>query len=197
MKYDLIYADPAWTYDNAANTNGQWGGAVNHYPTMTVEEICALPVASFAADNCLLAMWWVGPQPREALAVVDAWGFRLKTMKGFTWHKLTKNGKSHIGMGTMTRANTEDCLFAVKGRPQRKNAGQRQFLEEIEYDDYLNEKKGRHSEKLDEARRRLEVLLGDCRRVELFARRPHLEWDLWGNEVTNDVQLHRFDGLAI
>ena len=48
----------------------------------------------------------------EALRVVEAWGFTLKTMKGFTWHKLTKTGLDHFGMGNYTRANTEDCLFA-------------------------------------------------------------------------------------
>jgi N6-adenosine-specific RNA methylase IME4 len=186
-QYNLIYADPAWTYRDKCHAGER--GAGYKYDLMTLPEICALPVREIAADDCLLAMWWVGPQPAEALAVVNAWGFTLKTMKGFSWHKLTKNGKSHFGMGNWSRANTEDCLFATRGRPKRVNAGVRQFLEEIENDDYLNETIGRHSEKPAEARRRLELLLGDVPRVELFARQKHAGWDAWGNEVENSINL--------
>lgn len=91
---------------------------------MNVLDICRLPVWDLAADDCLLAMWWVPTQPAEALKVVEAWGFRLMTMKGFTWHKTNKHkGNSAIGMGHMTRANSEDCLFAVRGKlPARMDA---------------------------------------------------------------------------
>lgn len=179
--YSLIYSDPPWQYKDKALAGNR--GASCKYPVMKIEDICNLPVRSLAAEDCLLAMWWVAPMPEEAIKVVKAWGFKLKTMKGFTWHKLTKNGKSHFGMGNWTRANTEDCLFAVKGKPERVNAGVRQFFEEVEHDDYLNEKVGRHSEKPAEARRRLELLLGDVKRVELFARQKTEGWDVWGNEV--------------
>jgi N6-adenosine-specific RNA methylase IME4 len=62
-------------------------------------------------------MWWVPTQPLEALRVVEAWGFRLMTMKGFTWNKCysRQTDKLALGMGHMTRANSEDCLFAVQG----------------------------------------------------------------------------------
>lgn len=177
-KYDLIYADPAWTYRDKAHAGER--GAGYKYGLMTVDEICALPIQSIASDNCLLAMWWVPPMPEYALQVVKAWGFTLKTMKGFTWHKRTKNGASHFGMGNWTRANTEDCLFATKGRPKRVNAGVRQ---------YMDEKIGRHSEKPAEARKRLETLLGDVARVELFARAATPGWSVWGNEVENSIEL--------
>ena len=95
--FSLIYADPPWTYRDKCHAGKR--GAGYKYSCMTLDDICSIPVASIAAPDCLLAMWWVPPQPREALAVVDAWGFELITMKGFTWHKLTKNGKSHFGMG--------------------------------------------------------------------------------------------------
>lgn len=186
-KYELIYADPAWTYRDKCNAGER--GAGYKYDLMSLDQICALPVADIAADDCLLAMWWVPPMPGEALEVVKSWGFQLKTMKGFTWHKLTKNGKSHFGMGNWTRANTEDCLFATRGRPKRRSAGVRQFIEEIEHDDYLNESIGRHSEKPAEARRRLELLLGEVQRIELFSRQRFPRWDAWGNEVKSDLKL--------
>lgn len=170
--YELILADPPWQYRDKANAGNR--GACHKYPVMNYKDICRLPVADIAAENCLLAMWWVGPQPIEALRVVKAWGFTLKTMKGFTWHKLTKNGKSHFGMGHWTRANTEDCLFAVKGKPKRVNAGVRQFIE--------SPWRG-HSAKPPEVRERLVELMGDIPRIELFARDQVNGWDCWGDEV--------------
>jgi N6-adenosine-specific RNA methylase IME4 len=176
--FSLIYADPPWTYRDKACAGKR--GACHKYSTLTVEQLCALPVESLAGADCLLAMWWVAPMPMEALRVVEAWGFRLKTMKGFTWHKETRHGKSHFGMGNYTRANTEDCLFAVRGRPKRVDCAVRQFI---------SAPKGRHSEKPAEARRRLEQLLGPVRRVELFARCATPDWDIWGNEVVSTIQL--------
>ncbi|MEO1391040.1 MAG: MT-A70 family methyltransferase [Cyanobacteria bacterium J06634_6] len=172
MKYQIIYADPPWQYRDEANAGNR--GACHKYPVMTYQDICALPVQDIADDNCLLAMWWVGPQPREALAVVDAWGFTLKNMTGFSWHKTTKTGKSHFGMGHLTRGNVENCLFAVRGKPKRVNAGVRQFIQAPH--------RG-HSRKPDEARLRLEDLMGNVPRIELFAREKPPYWDVWGNEI--------------
>lgn len=177
-KYEIIYADPPWTYRDTANAGKR--GAAHKYPTLTLPELKALPVRDLAAENCLLAMWWVPPQPREALELVDAWGFRLVNMKGFTWHKTTKNGLSHFGMGHWTRANTEDVLLAVRGRPKRAQANVRQFVDAPA---------GRHSEKPAEVRLRLEQLMGDVPRIELFAREVPAGWDVWGNEVESPVVL--------
>ena len=46
-----------------------------------------------------------------------------------------------------------------------------------------------HSKKPDEARRRIEALMGDVPRIELFARQATPGWDVWGNEVASDIQL--------
>lgn len=146
-KYTLIYSDPPWVYrDKAADGNR---GAGFKYPVMNVLDICRLPVWDLAADDCLLAMWWVPTQPLEALKVVEAWGFKLMTMKGFTWHKTNKHkGNSAIGMGHMTRANSEDCLFAVRGKlPARMDASICQHvtaprLENSRKPDVIREKTG-------------------------------------------------------
>lgn len=171
-KYQIVYADPPWSYRDKGNAGQR--GASHKYACMTVDQICSLPIPSIVAPNCLLAMWWVAPMPLEALQVVGAWGFKLKTMKGFTWHKRTKNGLSHFGMGHWTRSNTEDCLFAVMGQPKRASAAVSQLIEAP---------RGRHSEKPAEARDRLVKLMGDVRRIELFARVQAAGWDAWGAEL--------------
>lgn len=176
--FHIIYADPPWTYQDKANAGKR--GAGHKYSTLTVPQLCALPVGSLAAPDCLLAMWWVPPMPLEAIRVVEAWGFTLKTMKGFTWHKRTVHGKSHFGMGNWTRANTEDCLFAIRGRPRRIHRGVRQFIDAPI---------GRHSEKPGEARERLTQLMGDVARVELFARATTPGWAVWGNEVESTIPM--------
>ena len=178
MKYNLIYADPPWQYNDKANAGKR--GACHKYQVMTLEDIKRLDVASMAAPDCLLALWWVPPMPQEALDLVRAWGFTLKTMQGFTWHKTTKHGKDHFGMGNWTRANAECCLFAVRGRPRRVCAGVRSLIVAPI---------GRHSEKPVEARDRLVTLLGDVPRVELFARTTAPGWAVWGNEVESTIDL--------
>ena len=171
-KFELIYADPPWKYRDQARAGQR--GAEFKYPCMDLDEICNLPVASIAAEDCLLALWWTPPMPREALAVVDAWGFRLCNMKGFTWIKLTKNGKIAFGMGHKTRGNSEDCLFAVRGKPKIVDHSLSQVV--------FEERRG-HSRKPDEARRKLESLLGEVNRIELFARESHKGWKSWGLET--------------
>ncbi|EIP4706672.1 adenine methylase [Escherichia coli] len=173
-KYTLIYADPPWTFRDKA-TDGQRGASFK-YPVMSLLDICRLPVWELAAENCLLAMWWVPTQPLEALKVVEAWGFRLVTMKGLTWNKCGKRqtDKLVMGMGSTTRANSEDCLFAVKGNlPERINAGIIQSFTAPRLD---------HSRKPDMAREKLVQLLGDVPRIELFAHHTSHGFDVWGNQ---------------
>jgi N6-adenosine-specific RNA methylase IME4 len=142
-----------------------------------------LPIRDLAAPDCLLAMWHVPPMPAEALQVVQAWGFTLKTFKGFCWHKLTTTGKDHFGMGNWTRANSEDCLFATRGKPQRVNKGVRQMI---------HAQVREHSRKPDEARERLVELMGDVPRVELFARQKHEGWAVWGNEIESTIEMPKY-----
>jgi len=131
-------------------------------------------IDSIAGKNCFLAMLWVPPMPEEALKVMSAWGFSLKNMKGFTWHKLTRHGKDHFGMGNWTRANSEDCLFATRGHPKRISASVRQLIIAAV---------GEHSRKPDAARDRLVQLLGDVPRIEFFSRQRVDGWDSWGDQL--------------
>lgn len=186
MKFDLIYCDPPWTYNDKCHSGKR--GAGYKYPCITVGDLCNLPVESVAADNCLLAMWWVNPMPMDAISVAEMWMFDVKTMAGFTWVKRTKNGKRHFGMGNWTRANTESVLFAVRGKPKRVDAGVSQLVECI---------RGAHSAKPVEVRLRLERLMGPVRRLEMFARDTAPGWTSVGHGVDGRDICEALEELAV
>ena len=180
MKYRVVYADPPWSFNNKRTGGNLNSGAGQKYDVMTVNDICNLPVNKIADDNCVLFMWWVASMPEEALKVVKSWGFKVKTMTGFNWVKMTKANKLFFGMGFWTRQGSENCLIAIKGKPKRVDAGVRAvILTPV----------GRHSEKPDEARKRIVKLMGDVPRIELFARQSTPGWDVWGNEVGPTVDI--------
>lgn len=185
-KYDIIYADPPWRYQDKTCE----GACAKHYNTMSVEEICALPVANLAAKDCTLFMWATYPQMQEALKVIAAWGFKYKTI-AFQWVKLNRNVKLNnftiatvqdilhkacfFGLGRWTRGNTECCLLATKGKPHRENNAVSQLI---------FAPLTKHSSKPPEARDRIKTLMGGgTQAIELFAREQVEGWDCWGDEV--------------
>lgn len=173
-KYNIIYADPAWQFDNK-NTGGSMNSsAESQYDVMSIEGLMELPVADIAADDCTLIMWWVGAMPQEAIDLVHAWGFTIKNMNGFVWRKLTKNNKPFFGMGFRTRAGSESAIIAVKGNPAVESHSVRAVREAPV---------GRHSEKPAEFRDDIVELCGDLPRIELFSRQRVPGWDAWGNQI--------------
>lgn len=172
-KYSVIYADPPWSY-RVWSSKGAGRSAENHYPTMSIEDIRALPVAELADKDCALFLWVTFPTLREAMTVLDAWGFTYKTV-AFVWIKENRQTPSLFwGLGYWTRSNAEVCILATKGSPKRFSAGVHQvIMSPIE----------QHSKKPDETRERIVKLMGDVPRVELFARQTAPGWDVWGNEV--------------
>lgn len=182
MKYNLILCDPPWNYRDQCNSGKR--GASHKYPTMKLADMKRLPVWDLAADDCMLAMWWVPPMPREALELIEAWGFRLHNFKGFTWGKTypKQTEKIVLGMGHMTRSNSEDMLFAVKGKMlPRLDASISQLQ--------IFPRPPVHSAKPPEFRDLLVRLVGDVPRIELFARDSAPGWHSFGNECKNDVGL--------
>ncbi|EAZ5304612.1 DNA methyltransferase [Salmonella enterica subsp. enterica] len=203
MTYQLIYVDPPWQYGNKISN----GAAVNHYNTLSLTELQRLPVWSLADENAVLAMWYTGTHVSEAIALAEAWEFRVRTMKAFTWVKLNQcaeqrfntalqagdlidfndlltmlNSETRMNGGNHTRANTEDVLIATRGSGlERASASIKQVVYSC---------LGAHSEKPWEVRYRLEQLYGDVSRIELFARDIWPGWDRWGNECTSSVELH-------
>jgi len=175
-KYQIIYADPPWSYAD----QGCQGTMANHYKGMKIEDICNLPVSEIADNNCILFLWATYPMLKEALLVIEAWGFTYKSI-GFQWLKLNKNNFGWFyGLGRWTRGNTEPCLLATKGKPKRIAADVFQLV------DFPIT---RHSQKPKEVQRRIIRLMGDLPRIELFAREKTEGWDVWGNEVDSDIEL--------
>ena len=178
-KYNIIYADPPWQY---ARSKVQ-GAAEKHYRTMSVDDICQLPIAEICGKDCILFMWATFPHLKEALQVIKAWGFNYKSV-AFVWLKQNKSGIGWFyGLGFWTRGNAEICLLATKGQPKRKSAKVHQFI--------ISPLRG-HSQKPDEARDKIVELVGDLPRVELFAREKADGWDTWGNEVECDIVLEGY-----
>ena len=146
---------------------------------MTTKGICEMEVSKITDENCILFIWGTWPRLPDCLEVVKAWGFTYKTL-GFNWYKENKNGSLFFGMGYWTRSNTEYCLLATKGHPKRIDANVFQVIRHPRL---------RHSEKPAVVRDKIVELVGDIPRIELFARQKTHGWDVWGNEVDNDMPL--------
>jgi N6-adenosine-specific RNA methylase IME4 len=178
-KYQVIYADPPWTYRDKRLKPGPKGNfagsAARHYPTMTIEQVCELPVGTIADDPSLLFLWVTWPLMPQWNTVITAWGFKYKTL-AFDWIKVTRDGHPRIGGGAYTRSNGEVCLLAVKGR------GASLITDHSIVNVHLAPRT-RHSEKPHLFRDLIVQLVGDRPRIELFARQTTPGWDVWGEEV--------------
>lgn len=172
-KYDIIYADPPWAYHDTLGGNAKMGAMP--YPTMTQEELYAMPIYKIAKKDSVLFMWATMPKLQEALDTIKAWGFKYKTC-AFCWVKQNpKSGGIYAGLGRWVQGNAELCLLATKGHPHRISKSVKQIV---------MAPRGRHSAKPAEVRDRIVQLMGDdTERIELFARNYADGWDCWGNEV--------------
>jgi len=174
-KYQIIYADPPWSYRDKALAGNRGAGC--KYTVQSKQYLEDLPVSEIAAENCILFLWVTMPKLDECWDLIKNWGFEYKTV-AFTWVKRNKRAATWFwGMGRWTRANAELCLLATKGRPKRINAGIHSIIDTpIEG----------HSKKPDIAREKIISLVGDLPRIELFARQRTPGWDAWGDEIAQD-----------
>jgi len=170
-QYQIIYADPAWSYRDKALAGNR--GASCKYPTMSLEAIKKLPVKDISHKDSFLFLWATYPQLEVAFEVIKSWGFEYKTV-AFTWVKKNKNGSNFMGMGWYSRANAEICLVAKRGKPKIINHSIRQIVESMPEE---------HSKKPDEVRDRIVRLCGNLSKIELFATRKYKTWDYWGNSI--------------
>lgn len=172
-KYNIIYADPPWNFKHYSD-KGRDRSPANYYRLQNIEDLKKLNIKKLADDNCILFMWVTYPFLEKAMDVINAWGFRYKTA-GFVWVKKNKKSDSWFwGMGYWTRANSELCLIATKGSPQRKSSSVHELVcTRIE----------KHSKKPDIVKEKIVELMGDVPRIELFARTKTKGWDVWGDEI--------------
>ena len=171
-KYGVIYADPPWHF-KVRSDKGKGRSPENHYPLMSLDDICKMNVRDISLPDSVLLLWVCDPMLDQAFKVIEAWGFQFKTV-GFTWAKTNKNTLGFFtGLGYWTRGNPEMCLLATRGRPKRKSRSVNQLI--------ISERQ-RHSQK-PLIHKDIEDLV-DGPYIELFARRkPKDGWDYWGNEV--------------
>ena len=169
-KYQIIYADPPWSYQGKMMNSS----VTDHYSVMEIKGICDIPVREIADKDCALFMWVTYPKLNQFMQVIEAWGFEYKSV-AFTWVKKNKKADTFFfGLGRWTRANPEICVIATKGSIKRLSAG-------ISNLQVLPIEK--HSKKPDKFRELITELVGDLPRIELFARQTAKGWDSWGNEV--------------
>jgi N6-adenosine-specific RNA methylase IME4 len=161
--YDLIYADPPWRYEAPGGETPELRAVERHYPTMTVEEISALPVP--AAPDAACFLWATNPLLREALEVLDSWGFTYRT--NLAWVK------DRIGMGYWVRGQHELLLIGRRG-----NTGPP--VESLRPPSVLHAPRLAHSAKPDAIYGLLEAMFPSATRIELFARVKRPGWDTWG-----------------
>jgi len=159
----------------------KWRGIVLVYETQSKQWISQLPVKQMSEKDCCLFLWVTSPLLDEGIKVMHDWGFKYKTL-AFCWSKYTTNGKLVSNLGRWTMGNVELCLLGVKGKPNswRQDKSIKQLVQA---------ERTKHSKKPDEVRSRIVTLLGDRPRIELFAREKTPCWDVWGNEIPNDVEL--------
>jgi len=194
-KYQIIYADPPWSYKVWSEDKKQAQGcAKRYYPTMDIKDICNLSIEELADKDCKLFLWATPPCLLEALETMKAWGFEYKTIV-FAWIKLNKksnpNQQSFIlqdsiprfyGIGHWTASNIELVLGGLRKGGQLNR--QAKNISQIVLSPLTI-----HSAKPPEVREKIVKLCGDLSRIELFARQKTKGWDVWGNEVESDINL--------
>lgn len=179
-RFGTVMADPPWRFTNRTGKVAPEHKRLSRYPTMTLDEICALPVADHLEDRAHCYMWVPNALLPEGLQVLSAWGFEYKS--NIVWHKIRKDGGSDgRGVGFYFRNVTELLLFGTRGKNARTlDAGRRQV-------NMLQTRKREHSRKPDEQYE----LIESCSwgpYLELFGRGIREGWTVWGNQADSDYK---------
>jgi site-specific DNA-methyltransferase (adenine-specific) len=196
-KYQVVYADPPWEYPKSSYTLIKDAGFKDNdkknkgkkkstekkliYPTMGSDEIAALPIKDMIDKDAACFMWTTDTHMPQALEVMKAWGFTYKNI-GFIWEKQTNLGNPVSLLSPWTQKTYEICLFGTKGAmtKHKKDNTIRQMVKA---------ERIRHSQKPQEVADRIVRMFPDCSRIELFARDAKPGWDVWGNEITNTIEI--------
>lgn len=175
QKFKTVLADPPWQFVNRTGKVAPEHRRLNRYGTITVEEICSLPVAKGLEPTAHLYLWVPNALLPDGLKVLNAWGFEYKS--NIIWHKLRKDGGSDgRGVGFYFRNVTEILLFGVRGKNARTlEQGRTQV-------NYIGTRKREHSRKPDEQY----PLIEGCSPgpyLEMFARGARPGWTVWGTQA--------------
>ena len=181
-KYNTIYADPPWRFQNRTGKVAPEHKRLTRYETMTLDDIKELPISKIADAKCHLYLWIPNALLPDGLAVMDAWGFDYKG--NLVWEKVRKDGRPDgRGVGFYFRNVTELLLFGIKknSAPNRTLAPARSQV------NLLGAEKREHSRKPDEFIPLIEACSQPAR-IELFARGDRPGWDMWGNQANDEYE---------
>jgi N6-adenosine-specific RNA methylase IME4 len=171
--YRVIVVDPPWPFEHDDEDPSDRGK--RPYPTMTIAEIMAVPVASISHEDAICWLWVTNFDMREAFKVLDTWGFVAKTI--LTW------AKDRMGYGAWLRCQTEHCVMAVRGKPTVTLKDQTTLL---------RASVRANSQKPVEFYDLVESLCPAPRYADLFSRYQHNErWDCHGDEAPGAVAPER------
>lgn len=165
-KFRIIYADPPWKYGDQLTED--YGPTRFHYPAMTINELCALPVSDLCEENAVLFLWVTSPLLFECAPLLPAWGFKYKT--SFVWDKVKHN------MGHYNSVRHELLLVCTRGSCTPDVPKLFDSVQSIE-------RSKKHSEKPEAFRQIIETLYPHGKRLEMFARAEAKGWERWGNQA--------------
>tara|TARA_R110000822_G_scaffold38988_1_gene107520 strand:- start:3244 stop:4428 length:1185 start_codon:yes stop_codon:yes gene_type:complete len=173
-KYRVIYADPPWKYNDTLSISKDglvesYGPAEAHYPSMSISELCDLPIKELAEPDAVLFIWTTSPLLEDTFPIIKAWGFAYKT--SFVWDKVKHN------MGHYNSVRHEFLLVCTRGSctPDVKKL----------FDSVQTIERQAHSKKPEEFREIIDTIYPEGTRIELFARGRVDGWDAWGNQATD------------
>jgi len=164
--FDVFYADPPWKYGDELIEG--YGAAEHHYRTMSISELCQLPISVITSDNAVLFLWVTSPLLDECFDIIKAWGFKYKS--SFIWDKQDHN------FGHYNSVRHELLLICTKGSYLPQN---NKLVDSVQ----IIKRSDQHSEKPQEFRDIIEQLYPNGRKLELFARIKHKGWDVFGDEI--------------
>jgi N6-adenosine-specific RNA methylase IME4 len=177
-KWDVIVADPPWSYTGAQD---KWGAAAKFYDTMSDVELRELAVKDMMHKQSVLFMWATSPRMDAAIDLMRHWGLTYRGVS-FVWVKTRQDGVTPIGAQgvrpTIVKPTVEFVLAGTvckTGRPLK--------LADEGVANVVLAPKREHSRKPDEVNRRIDRLYPDASKIELFARSKWPNWDAWGNQV--------------
>jgi len=165
-KFNVIYADPPWSYGDKLVEG--YGAADHHYPQMSIDELCDMPIKDLVSKDAVLFLWVTSPLLDECWPIISAWGFEYKT--SFVWDKVKHN------YGHYNSVRHEFLLICTRGSflPQSKT-----LVDSVQ----TIERSSKHSEKPEEFRNIIEAMYPKSEKLELFGRKKSDGWTVYGNEV--------------
>lgn len=178
-KFKTVLADPPWQFQNRTGKMAPEHKRLNRYPTLTLDEIKAMPVSDVCEKEAHLYLWVPNALLIEGLDVLKSWGFTYKT--NIIWHKIRKDGgPDGRGVGFYFRNTTEMILFGVRGSMRTLSPGRKQV-------NIIKSVKREHSRKPDEQYNLIESC-SPGEYLEIFGRGTRKGWTVFGNQA-EDYQI--------